>query len=235
MSNLKPYHHVSFLPDGNGRWAQQHGLPRTSGHTAGAANFISLLPHLSKLPIDNLSVYMFSTENWGRPASEISHIFHIVENGIIKSMPLLLENNIRFQHIGELTGLPRTLQRALLTACEVTQLNDGLVLIIAINYGGRYEIVQAVRNILLEGTSAAPVNENDIRKHLYMPKVPDPEIILRTGGNQRLSNWMVWQTADTLVKVVPVLWPDLTPNEIYKVLWDKLELLEKRILTEQAA
>lgn len=219
MKSLKPYRHVSILPDGNGRWAQRRGKPRTFGHQAGANNFISLLPDLAKLPMDILSIYLFSTENWRRPASEVNFIFQVVEKGIKHSLPIFMENNIRVQHIGEREELTPSLQQALSSICYETRNNTGLELVIAINYGGRNELVHAIRDILRGGIPAESVNEQSIRQFLYIPDLPDPDIILRTGGECRLSNWMTWQTAYTPMHTLPVLWPDLTLEMFNNILW----------------
>jgi undecaprenyl diphosphate synthase len=218
---LRHYDHVSLLPDGNGRWALQRGLSRSIGHAVGAANFIRLLPNLAQLPIDILSVYLFSTENWKRSKAEIARILGVIEKGVINGLSVLMTHNIRFRHIGELAGLPESLQLALLTAIEETKNNDGLLLVIAINYGGRYEIINATRRLIINGISAATVDEQILRQYLYTPDLPDPEIIIRTGGDRRLSNWMILQTAETLIRPVPVLWPDFTIDDFCTALWTK--------------
>ena len=229
MNPIHRYRHVSILPDGNGRWARQHGQARSFGHWAGAANFIGLLPGLAQLPMDVLSIYLFSTENWRRPAAEIDCIFRAVELGIAHNLPLFMEHNIRVQHIGDQHELPAPLQEALTSICATTQNNTGLALVIAINYGGRNELVHAIRGMLQAGLPAGEVNEQTIRRHLYLPGLPDPDIIVRTGGEYRLSNWMTWQTAHTPVKSLPVLWPDFTLAMLQEVLWPTAEILAQSL------
>ncbi|HLE27115.1 MAG TPA: polyprenyl diphosphate synthase [Anaerolineales bacterium] len=210
----KRWRHISLLLDGNGRWAARRGQARSYGHTVGAINFLKLLPAFVRLHLDYLSVYVFSTENRERPGSEVAHIFAVIEEHLRAQTDWLNCLNIRLQVIGRLEQLPASLQEAIQAARQLTQTNSGMRLVLAINYGGRQELVDGIRRMAAEGVKPEQVDEAVVRHYLYDPSLPDPDLILRTADERHLSNWMVWQGAHSRFLPLKPLSPDLSEQDL---------------------
>ncbi|MFH1646157.1 MAG: polyprenyl diphosphate synthase [Chloroflexota bacterium] len=210
--------HVAFIMDGNGRWAEQRGLPRLEGHRAGVQNIRPIITFLSQHGIDYLTIYAFSTENWSRPENEVSGIFHLLEEVIYQEAHELHKNGIRIRHIGRLDGLTPELKKSFIDSVNLTRNNTGMTVGLAFNYGGRTEILDAVRNIMAKGVSPAQLNERLFARYLYTPDFPDVDLVIRTGGEIRTSNFLIWQAAYAEYYFTPVLWPDFNEEELEKAL-----------------
>ncbi len=210
--------HVAIIMDGNGRWARARGLPRLMGHRQGTENIRRVLTAAVEYGIQVLTVYAFSTENWGRPEDEVRGLMTILEQTIQREVPELHKNGVRLNHIGRLEELSPQLQRAVRDSMELTRRNDRLILNIAWNYGGRAEIVDAVRRIIQDGVKPEAVTEELINGYLYTCGIPDPDLIVRTGGEMRLSNYLIWQAAYAEYYSTPTFWPDFDKHELYLAL-----------------
>ncbi len=204
--------------DGNGRWAQQRHLPRVAGHRAGIDTVRSTIERLNQYGVKYLTLYAFSTENWNRPQEEISGIFSLLEEVMDAETRKLHEKNARLRHIGRLNGLPPGVQQAIKRAVALTQSNTGLTLAFAFNYGGRSEIVDAVQRIVTDRTPPRQVDEKLISRYLYAPDLPDVDLLIRTGGELRISNFLLWQAAYAELYFTDVLWPDFVPAEVDRAL-----------------
>ncbi|MEM3794020.1 MAG: isoprenyl transferase [Candidatus Bathyarchaeia archaeon] len=212
--------HIGFIMDGNGRWAKQRGLPRLAGHRAGAENLRRVLRACGEWGIKYVTIYAFSTENWGRPKEEVEGLFNLLDNYIDQYLPELMKEGVQVRHIGRMDGVPERLQEKIRQVVDATKDNDRLILCVAFNYGGRSEIVDAVRKIIAEGYKPEEVNEELISSHLYTADIPDPDLIIRTAGEMRLSNFLLWQSAYAEYYSTPVYWPDFDEEELYKALLD---------------
>ena len=210
--------HVAIVPDGNGRWAEQHGLSRLAGHQAGVKKMRSLVEYLNDWEIKYVTLYGFSTENWGRPEDEISGLFHILEERIGKDVPKLHKKNVRVRHLGRIEELPVWLQKSIRSAEELTKNNTGMTLSLAFNYGGHIEIVDAVRRIVAEGILPEKIDEKLVSSYLYTAGLPDVDLLIRTGDELRLSNFLIWQTAYSEYYFTQALWPDFTEKDIDQAL-----------------
>lgn len=204
--------------DGNGRWAKQRGLPRLEGHQAGVENIRQVVEVFAEYGIKYLSLFAFSTENWQRPKDEIKGLLKILNERIDQEVKLLHEKNIQVCHLGQLGKLSPRLQKKIRKAIELTQNNTRMTLNVAFNYGGRTEILDAVRRILSNSVLVEDIHENSFREHLYLPEMPDPDLIIRTGGEMRLSNFFLWQAAYSELYFTKVLWPDFDRTEIDRAL-----------------
>lgn len=204
-------HHIAFIMDGNGRWAKKRGLPRCAGHAAGAKTFRKIVTYCGDIGIKCVTVYAFSTENRNRPEEEVSSIFKLFREYIGECEKNADKYDIKMRFLGDLGYLDdETRERA--EALEARTAGGHLMLNIAINYGGRDEIVHAVNRLMAEGRGR--VNEDDISAALYTAGVPDPDLIVRTAGEMRLSNFLLWQAAYAEYYATPVLWPDMTPQDV---------------------
>ena len=210
--------HIAFVPDGNGRWAERKGLPRLEGHQAGAENMYRMVSYLNEYPIQCLTLYGFSTENWNRPQAEVEGLFLLLENFIYRYVPAIQDIGIKLIHTGRLNELPDGLQQAINTAVELTKDNDRMVLNVAFNYGGRAEIVDATRRILSDGIKPEDVDEKLFNSYLYTANLPDVDLLIRTGDETRLSNFLIWQTAYSEYHFTKVLWPDFGKKDIDRAL-----------------
>ncbi|MGQ9681157.1 MAG: polyprenyl diphosphate synthase [Anaerolineae bacterium] len=210
--------HVGIIMDGNGRWARQRGLPRLAGHRAGTENIRRVLRACADFGIPILSVYAFSTENWGRPADEVSGLMALIEQTIDRYTAELDRNGVCIRHLGSDQDLTPTLRQKIAAAVERTRHNHKLILNVAFNYGGRAEIVQAVRRLMVEGVPAEQVDEALIGRYLYSAGLPDPDLIIRTAGEMRLSNFMIWQAAYSEYYSTPTYWPDFDRNELARAI-----------------
>lgn len=210
--------HVAIIMDGNSRWAKQNGLPRLEGHQAGAKNVRHVVEVFAEYNIDYLTLFAFSTENWGRPRTEVKSLLRIFEEMIDSEIKTIHEKDIRLFHLGQLSRLPEGLQRKVKGAIELTRNNTGMTLSIAFDYGGRTEILDTFRRLLTNGVSPEKLDEVLLRGCLYAPELPDPDLIIRTGGEMRLSNFFLWQAAYSELYFTNVLWPDFNGAEIDKAL-----------------
>ena len=200
--------HVAIIMDGNGRWAKKRGLPRSAGHHQGTENLRNIIRAAVEFGVQILTIYAFSTENWNRPRREVQLLMRILEMVIDRELAELNQEGVQIRHIGELDGIDDRLARKVVEACATTAHNSRLILNVAFNYGGRDEIVHAVQHIIAAGIPAADVTEDLISQHLYTPDLPDPDLIIRTSGEYRLSNFLIWQGAYSEHYYTEVLWPD---------------------------
>lgn len=207
--------HVAVIMDGNGRWAQQRGLSRGEGHNAGSASVREVVESSVRLGIEFLTLYAFSRENWKRPRLEVGQLWRLLREYLGKEDSLLVENDIRMRVIGRKEGIPRPVLRELKRVEEMTRTNGRMTLVLALNYGGRSEIVDAVRRILEEGRlGPGDLDEKEFAAHLYTEGIPDPDLLIRTSGELRVSNFLLWQIAYTEIYVTPVLWPDFRKRHL---------------------
>ena len=206
--------HVAIIMDGNGRWAQRRGLSRKAGHEAGAENIRRVIRHFGEIGVPCLTLYAFSTENWGRPKQEVGWLMRILGRAIRREISELHDKGVRLRHLGRLEVLSPHLQRQVRDAEELTVNNTQMTVCVAFNYGGRAEIVDAVRRIVAEGIPAESIDEETIASHLYAARVPEPDLIIRTAGEMRLSNFLMWQSAYSEYYVTEACWPDFDEPEI---------------------
>lgn len=210
--------HIAIVPDGNGRWAEQRGLPRLSGHQVGAENMHHLVEYLNEYPIKYVTLYGFSTENWNRPEAEVTGLFRILGDFIDKTASEIHRLGVRLLHIGRIQELPKRLQTSINKAVELTKNNSGMTLTIAFNYGSRTEIMDAVRRLIAEGVPPESINEKMFGNYLYTAGLPDVDLLIRTGDELRLSNFLIWQTTYSEYHFTKVLWPDFGKKDIDKAL-----------------
>jgi undecaprenyl diphosphate synthase len=212
-----PYH-LGIIMDGNGRWAQQRGLPRLAGHRAGTENIRRVLTGCVEYGVKVLTIYAFSTENWKRPEEEVKGLMSIFARVIDRELKELHEEGVQLRHVGRLEGISRSLRARVHHAIDLTKNNDRIILNVAFNYGGRAEIVDAVKRIIRSGVQAEEVTEELIGRYLYTTDCPDPDLIIRTSGEFRTSNFLLWQAAYAEYYVTPTYWPDFDKDELYKAL-----------------
>ncbi|MFZ5912076.1 MAG: isoprenyl transferase [Chloroflexota bacterium] len=210
--------HVAMIMDGNGRWAISRGLPRLAGHRAGTENLRRVIRASVEFGVKYLTIYAFSTENWGRPPEEVQGLMHILEDVIDKELAELHKEGVQLRHIGRLERLAPTLQEKVLDAIDVTKNNTRLILNIAFNYGGRDEIVHAIQRIIEDGVPAADVTDELVSQYMFTAGVPDPDLIIRTSGELRISNFLIWQAAYSEWYVTPTFWPDFDKEEYRRAL-----------------
>jgi len=210
--------HVAIIMDGNGRWARQRGLLRLEGHRAGVENLHSVIEYLDEYQIKYVTFYAFSTENWNRPKGEIAGLLRLLEERLNKETAELHKRGVRLRHLGRLDGLPLRLQRAVNKALELTKNNTGMTLSFAFNYGGREEILDAVRHLIAEGIPPQEIDEGLFNSYLYTARIPDVDLVIRTGGELRISNFLMWQAAYSEYYFTDVLWPDFDKKEVEKAL-----------------
>jgi undecaprenyl diphosphate synthase len=211
--------HVAIVMDGNGRWAQKRGLPRTEGHAAGEEALYDTIQGALELGIAWLTVYAFSTENWRRPADEVRYLMHVNESVLTRHRDEFAAKGVRIRVVGRRDWrVPRRLLRRVAETEELTRRNRGMTLTVAFNYGGRAEIVDAVRALVAEGTPPAKIDERAIRRHLYDPKMPDPDLVLRTSGEYRISNFLLWELAYSELVFTDVLWPDFRRGHLVEAI-----------------
>lgn len=211
--------HIAIIMDGNGRWAGLRNLPRAAGHQAGIDPVRESVETCARLGIEALTLYAFSVENWKRPRHEIETLWRLLRFYLRREIPKLMRNNIRLCAIGRLDGLPSVVQEELQHAAAETAANTGLCVNLAINYGGRAEIVDAVNAILKRG-DVKEVNEQTLAAELYTAHVPDPDLLIRTSGEMRVSNFLLWQIAYAELYVTETLWPDFTRAELLRAILD---------------
>ena len=212
--------HIAIIMDGNGRWAAARGLPRLAGHRAGTENLRRVIRACVEFGIQYLTIYAFSTENWGRPKDEVDGLMQIVEDVIDKELGELDKEGVQLRHIGRLEHVNPTLRDKVISAVEQTKNNTRLKLNIAFNYGGRDEIVCAVRDMLNNGVKPDDVTEQLISQYMFTAGIPDPDLIVRTSGEMRISNFLIWQSAYSEWYVTDSYWPDFDKEELRKALVD---------------
>ena len=219
MKRIVPLpNHVAIIMDGNGRWAKQRGLLRLEGHKAGVENIRPVIECLDGYGIKYVTLYVFSTENWDRPEDEIESLFCLFEDRVDKETPELHRRGVKFCHLGRLEELPPELQLAITRALKLTENNIGMNLGFAFNYGGRREILDAVRRLIAEGISPQNIDEQLFSSYLYTDGLPDVDLLIRTGGELRVSNFLLWQIAYSECYFTQVLWPDFNEGKIEEAL-----------------
>jgi len=216
--------HIAVIMDGNGRWAQRRHLPRVAGHRAGVQSARVAIETCAKLGIDALTLYAFSMENWRRPKAEIDFLMRLLREYLRKELPVIHKNNIRLLVIGRPDQLPDAVRADVERGMELTAGNSGMKLAVAINYGGRAELVDAFNRILdrsrNNGLADGPIDEETITQNLYTAGLPDPDLLIRTSGEMRVSNFLLWQIAYAEIYVTETLWPDFTRAQLYEALLD---------------
>jgi undecaprenyl diphosphate synthase len=214
--------HIAIIMDGNGRWATKRGLPRSMGHRAGVETLRTTIKECASLGVEVLTVYAFSTENWRRPKEEVGLLMNLLVEYLRKETRELNKNNIVIRTIGDLSKLPAEAQLELEKAFNLTKPNKGLILNIALNYGGRADIVEAVRKLctaaLEKNITPQDINEELVSKSLYTAGLPDPDLLIRTSGEMRLSNFLLWQIAYTEIVVVEDYWPDFNQAKLHQAI-----------------
>jgi len=214
--------HIAVIMDGNGRWARQRGKPRIYGHRAGAESVKSIVDTAARLGIEAVTLYAFSTENWKRPKSEVAGLMSMLKRYIRSELKEVRRNNIRFQAIGNISALAKDIQQEIACAMAETAENTGMVLSVALNYGGRLEIVEAcrraVRSLIDEGRAPESLSADEIEKNLYTHGLPDVDLLIRTSGEMRISNFLLWQIAYSEIYVTPTLFPDFRRKDLFEAI-----------------
>ncbi len=218
-ANIDPCpRHVAIIMDGNGRWARERGLPRLGGHQAGTDNIHRVIRSFADHGVQFLTIYAFSTENWSRPSKEVKGLWRILEQVIRWELEGLHKNGVRLLHIGRHDRLHPPLRKAIQEAVDLTRNNTGITLAVALDYGGRAEIVEAIQRMIRAGLDPEEVTEESLASFLYTADIPDPDLIIRTAGEMRLSNFLTWQSAFAEYYTTPAYWPDFDQEEIERAL-----------------
>ncbi len=216
--------HVAIIMDGNGRWALERGLPRVAGHREGVKAARAVARAARELGIRYLTLYAFSSENWSRPVDEVSTLMSLLERSIDQELPELMANNVRLRVIGRPNNIPSRVKRGIDRVVAATAGNKGMTLVMAFNYGGRDELVDACRALARQVQRAEitpeEIDETRVGRALYTEGIPDPDLLIRTSGEMRISNFLLWQIAYTELWVTPTLWPDFSPRELYLAVAD---------------
>ena len=214
--------HIAIIMDGNGRWAKQRGKERTYGHQAGAETVHKIIEDAARLGVKYLTLYTFSTENWNRPQEEVAALMNLLVDSIEEET--LMKNNIRFNVIGDFKKLPVEVQKSLTSCIERTSKNSGMYMVLALSYSSRWEITEAVRQIATQvktgEISPEQITDECISSHLDTNFMPDPDLLIRTGGEIRLSNYLLWQCAYSELYFCDTFWPDFDKEELYKAIWE---------------
>jgi len=216
--------HIAVIMDGNGRWAQNKGAMRVFGHKNALTAVRDAIEGASELGVEYITMYAFSTENWARPQDEISALMEILVNSIASEAPTMMKNNIQLSTIGDISSLPKKCQKNLKAVIQQTSVNSGLTVILALSYSGRWEIEQAVKNIVKKVVNKElieeEINQELISDHLTTKNIPDPELLIRTSGELRISNFLIWQLAYTELYFTDVLWPDFRKEHLFEAVLD---------------
>lgn len=215
---LRIPNHLGIVMDGNGRWAKARGLPRLAGHRAGTENIRPILRACVDYGIKVLTIYAFSTENWRRPEAEISGLMTLLSEFIRQEVEELHSKGVQLRHSGHLVGLSKDRQAQIRDALELTKNNDRIVLNVAFNYGGRAEILDAIRRLIVDGVTPEEINEALVNQYLYTAGLHDPDLIVRTGGEMRISNFLIWQAAYAEYYSTPTNWPDFDEDELLQAI-----------------
>jgi undecaprenyl diphosphate synthase len=213
-----PPYHVGIIMDGNGRWARERGKNRLEGHRAGTQNLRRILESSVEFGVQMLTIYAFSTENWKRPPLEVLGLMRILEDVIDRELQELHKNGVQLRHLGQLERLKPSIRDKVVSGIELTKDNDRLILNVAFNYGGRAEIVRAVRNMIRDNVKPDEVSEDLLSHYMYTGSSPDPDLIIRTSGEFRTSNFLIWQAAYAEYYFTPTYWPDFGKDEYYQAL-----------------
>ena len=220
---MKP-NHVAIIMDGNGRWAKKHGKPRVFGHRNGVKAVRETTEAAAELGVEYLTLYAFSTENWSRPKIEVGALMKLLVETLHKEVDTLMKNNIRLQAIGDLTKLPQTTHKALLEGIERTKNNTRMTLVLALNYSAKWEILEATKQLAVKSKKGEldldALTDSVFAQHLSTASMPDPELLIRTSGEHRLSNFLLWQIAYAELYFTPVFWPDFRKNDLYQAIID---------------
>ena len=219
--------HIAIIMDGNGRWALQRGLPRLAGHKAGTENLRRIIRASVEFGIQYLTIYAFSTENWGRPPEEVQGLMGIVQDVIDRELEELNREGVQLRHIGRLERLEPRLREKVVKAIARTKDNDRLILIVAFSYGGRDEIVWAIQRMMKDGILPENVDDEMVSRYLYTAGVPDPDLVIRTSGELRISNFLIWQAAYSEWYFTPTYWPDFNKDE-YRLALEAFAHRERR-------
>ncbi|MCL1937982.1 MAG: isoprenyl transferase [Candidatus Azobacteroides sp.] len=216
--------HVAIIMDGNGRWAQKNGKSRYEGHQEGVVSVRKVVEAAGEIGIKYLTVYTFSTENWNRPQEEVDALMTLVVSVIQRETPDLMKNNVRLQVIGDIERLPQITRNNLLACIEETKKNTGLILVLAFSYSSRWEITEAAKAIAQEAANGkieiGKIDETMISNHLTTKDIPDPDLLIRTGGEYRISNYLLWQLAYTELYFTPIYWPEFREDHLYEAILD---------------
>ena len=207
--------HIGIIMDGNGRWAKQRGQIRTAGHEEGLKRAKEIAKAASDLGIKYVTLYAFSTENWKRAKSEVGFLMNLIHTHLLKELKFYKENSIRVRLLGDITGLPAIIQKDILETEEDTKDFTGLTICLAINYGGRDEIVRSIKKMIKEGITEQEITEGTVSSHFDFPELPDVDLLIRTGGEQRISNFLIWQASYAEFLFTKTLWPDYNKEEFY--------------------
>lgn len=213
MENLNIPRHVAIILDGNGRWAQQRNMPRTFGHKNGAENVVDIAIHAKKCGVKYLSLYAFSTENWKRPKKEVDYLMKLLIKFVNEKIDQLMEEDCKLNFLGDLSAIPDQTRKAVELALDRTKDNKSLFINIALNYGGRDELVHALKNIINDRYKTEDINEDLISNYLYTKDIPDPDLLIRPGGELRISNFLIYQIAYSELYFSDTLWPDFNEDE----------------------
>ncbi len=210
--------HIAIIMDGNGRWAAARGLPRLAGHRAGTENLRRIIKACVEFGIQYLTIYAFSTENWGRPSEEVEGLMHILSEVIDNELEELDQEGVQIRHIGRIDRMEEDVRNKVLRAVDVTRHNQRLVLSVAWNYGGRDEIICAIRRMIADGKQVEEIDDDLVGQYLFTAGMPDPDLVIRTSGEMRVSNFLTWQSVYSEWYFTPTLWPDFDKEELRKAL-----------------
>jgi len=212
--------HIAIIMDGNGRWARSRGLPRLAGHRAGTENLRRIVEACIDFGVKYLTIYAFSTENWGRPKQEVSGLMNIFDDVFDRELVELNRQGAQLRHIGRMEGIPPNMKRRIIQGVEATKDNDKFVLNVAFNYGGRDEIVYAIQQIVKDGIPEDEITEELVSEYLFTKGIPDPDLVIRTSGEQRISNFLLWQSAYAEWVFPDTFWPDFGREELLDAIRD---------------
>lgn len=218
MEDIKTPSHVAIILDGNGRWAQQKNMPRTFGHKNGAENVVDIAIHAKKRGVKYLTLYAFSTENWKRPKKEVDYLMKLLIKFVNDKIDQLMEEDCKLNFLGDLSAIPDQTRQAVELALDRTKDNKSLFINIALNYGGRDELVHAFKSIISQGYKAEDIDEKLISKNLYTKDIPDPDLLIRPGGELRISNFLIYQIAYSELYFTDKLWPDFSYEDFDKAI-----------------
>jgi undecaprenyl diphosphate synthase len=223
--------HIAIIMDGNGRWAKKRGLPRIAGHREGAESVRAVLRACAEFGVKYLTLYAFSTENWRRPQEEVNFLMELFSQTIDREIDELMENRVKLNFLGRLSKFSPKLQKKMNEAMERTRKNDRVTLNVMVNYGGRAELVDAVQEIINEGRKT--IDEGAIQQHLYTRGMPDPDLLIRTASEMRVSNFLLWQIAYAEIYVTPILWPEFRKEQLGEAIDDYQKRVRKFGKTEE--
>ncbi len=210
--------HIAIIMDGNGRWARQRGLPRLAGHRAGTENLRRIIEACVEFGVKYLTIYAFSTENWGRPEEEVNGLMGLFDDVFDRELAELHRQGAQLRHIGRLDGVKESLRKKVEQGIELTKNNNRLILNVAFNYGGRDEVIHAIQEMLRDGVGPQEVTDEMVSRYLFTAGIPDPDLVIRTSGEQRISNFLIWQAAYAEWIFPQVLWPDFGRDELLKAI-----------------